>query len=112
MLVRYKKDVEAEVEAHLDPSSGVDKSWRRNAELARVMFRSIGDSFSDSDTPGNHVVKYLQKNGDTSRAFAELRPIVQDMDGNDSRVLLSSFLDPQGSFSLLNQDVGWVSLLC
>jgi N-terminal acetyltransferase B complex non-catalytic subunit len=78
--LRYKDEVEAEVEAHLEPNSGVDKSWKRNAALAMVRF---GGS-------GSHILKYLGRFGDTNTAYVDLRQSVQHMD-----VLLSTLLEEQ-----------------
>ncbi|KAK6615242.1 cytoskeleton organization protein [Botrytis cinerea] len=79
--------VSTEIAAHLDPTSGIDKTWRRNASLAWLEF-----TFKSSSTPfatessGSDVekyprvaaiVKYLQEFGDATTAFSDLRPYVE-----------------------------------
>ena len=89
----------AEVESHLDPDSGIDKSWRRNASLAwmKVCFE-IATPFSGiPDIHGKDqvlnripiVFKYLQKYGDASTAYEDLRPFVERLDIEERAQLLN-----------------------
>jgi N-terminal acetyltransferase B complex non-catalytic subunit len=96
------------VEAHLDPASGVDKSWRRNASLAwvKLSFERISpfpnsDATSFSPESRSHeisanfgrvsiVVKYLQQYGDASTAYNDLRPFVEQLDIQERKQLIST----------------------
>lgn len=92
----------AELEAHLDPESGIDKTWRRNASLAWVKFCfEAATPFSvipGADGKGqvlNHipiVFKYLQKFGDASTAYKDLRPYVERLDLEERAQLLNVLL--------------------
>lgn len=79
---KHMNEVKAEVEIHLDPNSGVDKSWRRNAALARAKFGGSAD----------HVLDYLKDYGDVNTAFVDLRQIVQNLDAHDIYFLSAAFL--------------------
>jgi len=89
----------AELEAHLDPKSGIDKTWRRNASLAWVKFCfEAATPFSVIPGPEgrgqvlNHipiVFKYLQKFGDATTAYKDLRPYVERLDLEERSQLLS-----------------------
>lgn len=89
----------AEVESHLDPDSGIDKSWRRNASLAWMKF-CFETATPFSVIPDIHgkgqvlnripiVFKYLQKYGDASTAYEDLRPFVERMDTEERAQLLN-----------------------
>jgi len=88
----------AELEAHLDPESGIDKTWRRNASLAWVKFCfEAATPFSvipGADGKGqvlNHipiVFKYLLKFGDANTAYKDLRPYVERLDIEERSQLL------------------------
>ncbi|ESZ98846.1 hypothetical protein SBOR_0704 [Sclerotinia borealis F-4128] len=79
--------VSTEIAAHLNPTSGIDKTWRRNASLAWFEF-----TFKNSSTPFatessgpdvekyprvTAIVKYLQEFGDATTAYSDLRPYVE-----------------------------------
>jgi N-terminal acetyltransferase B complex non-catalytic subunit len=120
----YRDEVEAEIKAHLDPKSGIDKSWRRNASLASLKFAlTPTSSFSSFDTPDyktDLIVQYLQQYGNTNVAYTDLRTVISSLDSQDLDRLLSILLQsksgasealndgeiqPKGSLSPLNQDV-------
>ena len=87
------------MEAHLDPSSGLDKSWRRNASLAWVL------ATFDRVTPFENlslvvksariapIVKYLQQYGDASTAYTDLRPFVERLSTEERSKLLKTLLE-------------------
>ncbi len=100
-LTRYKSQVQAEIEAHLDPASGVDKSWRRNASLAEVkLLFDSSTAFSRlqlSSEEGNGtskrvaaIVKYLRGYGKASTAYNDLRPFVEHLSPTERKQLLES----------------------
>ena len=94
---RHFSAVSAELEAHLNPDSGIDKSWRRNASLAWVKFHfdapipfsNIPGSLKNSQVTDRCqvILKYLQEYGDASIAYNDLRPYVERLD-MDERVHL------------------------
>lgn len=95
---RLKTTVLAELDAHLDPASGIDKSWKRNASLAWVKFCfSTATPFAvvpSTEGKGqilNHVpiiIKYLQKYGDAITVFNDLKPYVERLDNVERSQLL------------------------
>lgn len=95
---RQKPIVLQELEAHLDPESGIDKTWRRNASLAWVKFCfKTATPFSVIPGPDgmgqvlNHipiVFKYLQKWGDANAAYNDLKPFVARLDAQERAQLL------------------------
>ena len=122
-MSKYQDRVRAEIEAHLDPNSGIDKSWRRNASLASLKFALAHSSSFLSVEPLSKtdlIVEYLKKYGDTSVAYTDLRIMIpflasQDLDGllpilidNTGGLTEPSIPDDSqanGSLSLLNQNV-------
>lgn len=79
-----------EIEAHLDPASGIDKSWRRNASLAQVKLlfeSSITFSSSQADKV-SVIIKYLRGYGKASTAYNDLRPFVERMSPDERKHLL------------------------
>lgn len=90
----------AEIQAHLDPSSGVDKSWRRNASLAwlRLSFKnpppfepSIGAAKVQT------LLAYLKNYGEATTAYNDLRPFAERLEVDD-RILLVRTLTGNSSF--------------
>ncbi|KAG9248309.1 N-acetyltransferase B complex non catalytic subunit-domain-containing protein [Calycina marina] len=91
-----------EVAAHLDPSSGIDKSWRRNASLAKLRF-STGDvsSFvdlaitaqSEVDDTISGILQYLEAYGDATTAYGDLRPTIEALSRSQRAALLSKVID-------------------
>jgi N-terminal acetyltransferase B complex non-catalytic subunit len=89
----------AAVESHLDPDSGIDKSWRRNASLAwmKLCFETVTPFSIIPDIHGKDqvlnripiVFKYLQKYGDASTAYEDLRPFVERLDTEERAQLLN-----------------------
>jgi N-terminal acetyltransferase B complex non-catalytic subunit len=98
---RHTSKVQAEVEAHLDPASGIDKSWKRNASLAgvKLLFES-STAFSNSQAPSAAngqasskvaaVVRYLQEYGKASTAYNDLRPFVEHLSSDEHTQLLAA----------------------
>jgi N-terminal acetyltransferase B complex non-catalytic subunit len=106
-LIRRLEGVHAEIAAHLDPNSGVDKSWRRNAHLALLKFQSEGlQKFPNSDNPmlidkvlpengqiSNLVTSiwtYFGQYGNASTAFNDLRPFIEESNLVDRLTLLKT----------------------
>ncbi|KAG0650585.1 N-terminal acetyltransferase B complex subunit arm1 [Hyphodiscus hymeniophilus] len=117
----YQGEVDAEIKAHLDPKTGIDKSWRRNASLASLKFALAPVSAFPSNEPeskANLIVDYLQRYGDTNVAYTDLRTVIpfltsQDLDwllttlienSNESSEALPSQSQTKGTLSPLNQD--------
>jgi N-terminal acetyltransferase B complex non-catalytic subunit len=94
--------VQAEIEAHLDPASGVDKSWKRNASLARVKLTfEGGTAFARSQSSPQNVdavVNYLREYGKSSTAYNDLRPFVERLSPGE-RKQLSTILTSKPIFS-------------
>lgn len=80
--LRYSSNAQvvAEIQAHLDPNSGVDKSWRRNASLAWLRL-SIEKPASFESRMGPEKVQslllYLEKYGEATTAYNDLRPFAE-----------------------------------
>ena len=118
--------VTAEVEAHLDPASGVDKSWLRNASLAWVKLGfENASAFSDPDMTGPSTgrpskdviadfgkitisVKFLQQYGDATTAYNDLKPFIERLDSQqqnqfiarlEENTIYSKVNDPEGDDS-------------
>lgn len=121
---KYQDEVEAEIKAHLDPKSGIDKSWRRNASLASLKFSLIpASAFSSPDVPDGKtdlIVQYLHRYGDTNVAYTDLRTVISFLTSQDMNRLMPILLQnrngmsetlhggevqPNGSLSPLDQDV-------
>ncbi|TVY35438.1 N-alpha-acetyltransferase 25,NatB auxiliary subunit [Lachnellula occidentalis] len=84
----------AEVEAHLDPKCEIDKSWKRNASLALVKITFVSSS-PFQDQPHDRIpviIKYLQKYGNASTAYNDLRPFVEQLNVEDRKQLLELIL--------------------
>ena len=121
---KYRDSVEAEIKAHLDPKSGIDKSWRRNASLASLKFAlTPTSSFSSIEAAGfktDLIAQYLQRYGGTNVAFTDLRlviPLLASQDLNQlllilqgkKRSLSEGSKVQEGSLYPLDQDVSWGS---
>lgn len=78
------------MEAHLNPTSGIDKSWSRNALLAQVkLFFDSSTAFSSSQQGKvTAIVKYLQRYGKASTAYNDLRPFVERLNSDERKSLL------------------------
>jgi len=84
----------AEVEAHLDPACEIDKSWKRNASLALVKITFVSSSPFQGQ-PHDRIpviIKYLQKYGNASTAYNDLRPFVEQLNVEDRKQLLELIL--------------------
>lgn len=93
---KYKNEVEAEVKAHLDPKSGIDKSWSRNASLASLMFSFAPlSSFSNIDSPSKTdlIMQYLRRYGDANMAYTDLKAFVEALDSQDLTRLLPILIE-------------------
>lgn len=106
----YNNMVFSELEAHLDPASGIDKPWRRNAaiiwldltfdKLANVFGSDLTDrsdqglADEDNKRPGRAsiILEYLQKYGHTSVAFEDIRPYVESLQPEERSKMLSTLL--------------------
>jgi N-terminal acetyltransferase B complex non-catalytic subunit len=127
---KYKEDVEAEIKAHLDPQSGVDKAWRRNASLALLRFAFKSTPFSKSDMSGHCdldlIVQYLQQYGDANIAYTDLRSFIPLLGFRDLARFLSNLVENeenpngeshakssvvQGPLDPLNQNVSRSTLM-
>ncbi|TVY35515.1 N-terminal acetyltransferase B complex subunit [Lachnellula subtilissima] len=89
-----KDAVIAEVEAHLDPACEIDKSWKRNASLALVKITFVSSSPFQGQ-PHDRIpviIKYLQKYGNASTAYNDLRPFVEQLNVEDRKQLLELIL--------------------
>ncbi|TVY28955.1 Phagocyte signaling-impaired protein [Lachnellula hyalina] len=89
-----KDAVIAEVEAHLDPACEIDKSWKRNASLALVKITFVSSSPFQAQ-PHDRIpviIKYLQKYGNASTAYNDLRPFVEQLNVEDRKQLLELIL--------------------
>lgn len=91
----------AELEAHLAPDSGIEKSYRRNASLAYVKFHfdssvpfskkaqnTLKESLSAELTS---LLKYLLDYGGMSTAYADIRPFVEALEPTE-RIKFSNIL--------------------
>ena len=94
MVHRYLAEVQAELEAHLDPASGIDKVCRRNCLLASLKFSfenilpfsdpGVSEPADETTSQGSGqvsnriplLVKYLREYGDTNTAYNDIRPFV------------------------------------
>jgi N-terminal acetyltransferase B complex non-catalytic subunit len=87
-MLKYSSNaqVAAEIQAHLDPHSGVDKGWRRNAALAwlRLSFED-SSSFESGMGPGKMqpLLAYLEKYGQASTAYNDIRPFAERLASED-----------------------------
>jgi hypothetical protein len=98
------------VEAHLDTTAGIDKPWRRNAaivwlDLALDQAKSVSKSNLSKGTHevsshenGQHlertaiIVEYLQKYGNTSVAYEDIRPHAENLEPDERSELLEVLL--------------------
>jgi N-terminal acetyltransferase B complex non-catalytic subunit len=87
------------VEAHLDPSSGIDKSWKRNASLAlvKLQFESATNSprqgaEAESDSQIFPILQYLNEYGNASTAYNDIRQFAERL-GPDERMKILERLD-------------------
>ncbi|KHJ30724.1 putative cytoskeleton organization protein [Erysiphe necator] len=106
----YMKRIKSELEAHLDPNSGVEKCWRRNASLAYVKFNfqtcipfsndtgKLKDNLFSLETIA--LIKYLYEYGDTYTVYDDLRPFLEVLRLSE-RIkftnLLTSSVEPKDS---------------
>ncbi|RKF64168.1 Phagocyte signaling-impaired protein [Erysiphe neolycopersici] len=108
----YMKKIRTELEAHLDPDSGIEKSWRRNASLAYVKFhfQNCIPFSNDSENIKNNslsietiaLIKYLYEYGDTYTVYGDLRPFLEVLRPSERSKI----------FSILMSNVGTVDLAC
>ncbi|KAG9236907.1 N-acetyltransferase B complex non catalytic subunit-domain-containing protein [Amylocarpus encephaloides] len=88
----HKDSIFSEIEAHLDPACGADKSWKRNASLAWVK-ASFDSSIPFSLESGSSdrtpiILKYLKQHGSASTAFDDLKVYVQRLRAEERKSLL------------------------
>ncbi|CAD6448066.1 2ed61336-c5c5-4340-ab1c-4ca208159de1 [Sclerotinia trifoliorum] len=93
--------VSNEIAAHLDPTSGIDKTWRRNASLAWLdfTFKTSSTAFAREDSGPDvekyprvtAIVKYLQDFGDATTAYSDLRPYLELSQTDERLKLLEIF---------------------
>lgn len=93
-----RSNVEVEIAAQLDPTAGIDKSWRRNASLAlvKLVFEDLG-AFESLEADGAGSVsrktvvflKYLSDYGDASTAYSDLRPYAEKLNTEERKAILS-----------------------
>lgn len=99
IFISHIRNVGAEIQAHLDPSSGIDKSWKRNASLALVKlnFESV-TQFSDQGAEGQlnsrmlAILKYLWEYGNASTAYNDIRQFAERL-SQDERTNILEKLD-------------------
>jgi N-terminal acetyltransferase B complex non-catalytic subunit len=108
---KYQDQVDAEIKAHLDPKSRIDKSWRRNASLASLKFSLAPDSaFLSSgahDSKTGLVLQYLQQYGDTNVAYTDLRTVIPLLASQDLDSLLQTLLqDTRGTWDASHSGEG------
>lgn len=90
----------AEIQAHLDPNSRVDKSWRRNASLAwlKLSFQKPSPSEPGIDSEWvQSLLTYLEKYGDATTAYNDLRPFAERL-GPEDRIQLVRILTGNSIF--------------
>lgn len=106
-----------ELEAHLDPASGIDKPWRRNAaivwleltfdKITRASESGLSAEGKDLSIASNGlperiivIVQYLQNYGSTSVAYEDIRPLVQKLQPAERSKLLDILLSnsPDASY--------------
>lgn len=95
---RTRESVSAEIAAHLDPTSGIDKTWRRNASLAWVEFtiKSSSAPFATASSEADvekyprvtAIIKYLQDFGDAPTAYSDLTTYVELLQNEERSKLL------------------------
>ncbi|KAE8452103.1 hypothetical protein EG329_001570 [Mollisiaceae sp. DMI_Dod_QoI] len=94
---KYYDQIRSEVEWHLDPACKIDKSWKRNACLARVKLTfECSKAFSQ-----DHVTEY----GDANTAYNDLRQFVEALEPNE-RARLLSMLDQNTGLEKSQQKIG------
>lgn len=94
----------------MDPNSGIDKPWRRNAAIIWLDFASssarqltdIDVVECDGQDPSSNlghlasrttiIVEYLQKYGDTSVAYEDVRPHVESLEAQERSGILEVLL--------------------
>ncbi|KAE9381361.1 hypothetical protein N431DRAFT_424923 [Stipitochalara longipes BDJ] len=98
---QHTSKVQAEVQAHLDPASGIDKSWRRNASLAKLKLLFEGSTafsslqLSSKEGNGNFnkvtaITNYLREYGKASTAYNDLRPFVESLSPLERKELVEN----------------------
>jgi len=84
--------VSAEIEAHLDPASGIDKTWRRNASLAKLKwYFNHASAFHTSRT--TLITTYLKEYGHSTTAYNDIKPYIEILDVEERTVLLSTLIE-------------------
>lgn len=96
--IRTLDSVSTEVAAHLNPASGIDKTWKRNASLAWLEFTFKNSSTPFATDPSESdlekyprvtaIIKYLQGFGDATTAYSDLRPYVELLQTDERSKLL------------------------
>lgn len=110
------KTVHAELKAHTDSSSGIDKSWRRNSSLAELKFKSESISpFSETPEYENNsgeidttkgvlsdILEYLHRYGDATTAYIDLRPTIETLNQRQRSQLLAKITESRQKFKVRN----------
>jgi N-terminal acetyltransferase B complex non-catalytic subunit len=78
----------------LDPACKIDKSWKRNASLAliKISFESSSPFQGQPHDKIPVILKYLEKYGNASTAYNDLRPFVERLSTEDRKRLLDLLL--------------------
>lgn len=79
----------------MDPSSGIDKSWRRNASLALVKFQfGSATELFDEQLKGQEsgrihaILKYLEEYGNASTAYNDIRQFAERLSKDEGTSIL------------------------
>jgi N-terminal acetyltransferase B complex non-catalytic subunit len=115
----------------LDPASGIDKPWRRNAAIiwldvifdkitraseSRLLQEGKGHSSTSDGLPEKIVVilQYLQNYGSTSVAYEDIRPLIPKLQPAERAklldMLLSNSLDSSTKADAQLLETGRISL--
>ncbi|CCU78903.1 cytoskeleton organisation protein/Dec1 [Blumeria hordei DH14] len=96
----YFSKIRVEIEAHLNPELGIEKSWTRNASLSWVKLHfDIITPFSDGHDENQFgtlslkvviLIKYLYEYGIANIAYNDLGPYIEKLDHEERNQLLLS----------------------
>ncbi|CAD6503993.1 BgTH12-05734 [Blumeria graminis f. sp. triticale] len=96
----YFSKIRAEIEAHLNPELGIEKSWTRNASLSWVKLHfDYITPFSDGQDENQFgtlslkvviLIKYLYEYGIANIAYNDLGPYIEKLDHEERNQLLIS----------------------
>lgn len=77
------RKVSAEIKAHLEPNSGIDKTWKRNALLAWLRFSFCCSASSGPGDASERIPllwRYLKEYGHASTAYNDVRPFAEQLE--------------------------------